>query len=174
MVVTNDSHFAEKMRVLRVHGAKKKYIHTVVGGNFRLDTLQAAVLSVKLRHLDRWNDARCERAETYRRMIAASPVGSRVVVPVELPRRRHIYNQFIIRSAQRDRLLDIFKARNIGTAVYYPVGLHMQECFRELGYRQGDFPETERACLETCALPMFPELTHAQQELVVDALAAVL
>jgi dTDP-4-amino-4,6-dideoxygalactose transaminase len=174
MVVTNDADFAEKMRVLRVHGAKTKYIHTVVGGNFRLDTLQAAVLSVKLRYLDQWNAARRARAETYRKLIAASPVADRLTVPMELPRRRHIYNQFIVRSAKRDRVLEVFKSRGICTAVYYPVGLHMQECFRDLGYKQGDFPETEKACLETCALPMFPELTEAQQADVVDGLVAAL
>lgn len=174
MVTTNDDALAEKMRVLRVHGAKKKYIHTDVGGNFRLDTIQAAVLSVKLRYLDRWNNARRSHAEAYRRLIAASPVASRVTVPSELPRRRHIYNQFIIRSTNRDRVMEVFKSRNIGTAIYYPVGLHMQECFRDLGYKQGDFGETEKACLETCALPMFPELTEAQQRLVVDALTDAL
>jgi len=174
MIVTNNDELAERMRVLRVHGAKKKYIHTDVGGNFRLDTIQAAVLAVKLRHLDQWNAARRKRAETYRTLIAASPIASRLTVPQELPRRRHIYNQFIIRSGARDRVMDVFKSRNIGTAIYYPVGLHMQECFKDLGYRQGDFPETEKACLETCALPMFPELSEQQQEQVVDALAAAL
>jgi dTDP-4-amino-4,6-dideoxygalactose transaminase len=174
MVVTNDAALAEKMRVLRVHGAKTKYIHTVVGGNFRLDTLQAAVLSVKLRYLDRWNAARRGHADTYRKLISASPIAANVVVPTELPRRYHIYNQFIVRSAIRDRVLEVFKSRGIGTAVYYPVGLHMQECFKDLGYRQGDFPETEKACLQTCALPMFPELTETQQADVVEALTAAL
>jgi len=172
MVVTNDAELAEKMRVLRVHGAKTKYIHTVVGGNFRLDTLQAAVLAVKLRYLDRWNAARRAHADKYRALIGATPIAANLVVPTELPKRHHIYNQFIVRSAKRDRVLEVFKSRGIGTAVYYPVGLHMQECFKELGYRQGDFPETEKACLETCALPMFPELTEAQQADVVEALAA--
>jgi dTDP-4-amino-4,6-dideoxygalactose transaminase len=174
MVVTNDAALAQKMRVLRVHGAKKKYIHSIVGGNFRLDTLQAAVLSVKLPHLDGWNSARQERAATYRRLIAQSGAGDRIVLPAALPNRRHVYNQFIVRTRQRDRLVEAFQARGIGSAVYYPLGMHMQECFRSLGYAQGDFPVTEDACLSTCALPMFPELTVEQQARVVATLAETL
>jgi dTDP-4-amino-4,6-dideoxygalactose transaminase len=174
MVVTNDDALAEQMRILRVHGAKKKYVHEMVGGNFRLDTLQAAVLSVKIQYLDQWNAARRQRAAEYRRLIAASSVASRVNTPVELPRRDHIYNQFIIRTARRDRVLDVFRRLNIGTAVYYPIAMHMQECFRDLGYTPGSFPQSEQACLETCALPMFPELTREQQSVVVDALTEAL
>jgi dTDP-4-amino-4,6-dideoxygalactose transaminase len=172
MIVTDDPGLAERMRTLRVHGAKEKYFHALVGGNFRLDTLQAAVLLVKLPRLEAWNAARRSCAAVYRELIASSAVADRVVIPVEQPDRTHIYNQFVIRTRVRDRLLRMFKERRIGTAVYYPLGMHMQECFRDLGYHPGDFPETERACQEVCALPMFPELTRAQQELVVEALVA--
>jgi dTDP-4-amino-4,6-dideoxygalactose transaminase len=174
MVVTGDAELANRMGALRAHGAKQKYFHTVVGGNFRLDTLQAAVLLVKLSRLDGWNTARRERASVYRRLIAESSVVDRVAVPTELPDRKHIYNQFVIRTGDRDRVLRTFKNCGIGSAVYYPLGMHLQECFRELNYREGDFPNTERACREVCALPMFPELETAQQALVVDALTQAL
>lgn len=174
MVVTDDAELAEKMRLLRVHGARKKYIHAMVGGNFRLDTLQAAVLLVKLQHLEQWNDARRARAATYRRLIAASDAASLISLPEESPFRRHVYNQFVIRTPQRDRVIETFRILNIGTAIYYPLGMHMQECFRDAGYRAGDFPHTERACLETCALPMYPELADEQQNRVVRGLVEAL
>ena len=172
MVVTNDASLAEKMRVLRVHGARKKYVHTVVGGNFRLDTLQAAVLSVKLRYLDEWNAARRARAATYRRLISA-----RALRPTVSGSRRSCRagctstTSSSCGRSERDRLLEAFKANGIGSAVYYPLGMHMQECFRGLGYQQGEFPATEEACLTTCALPMFPELTEEQQQRVVAVMA---
>lgn len=174
MVITSDEALAARMRLLRVHGARTKYIHEVVGGNFRLDTLQAAVLLVKLKYLDGWNHSRRARAATYRRLIAATRVADRIGTPVELPGRRHVFNQFIVRCSARDRLMQVLKDHQIGSAVYYPVGMHMQECFRGLGYREGDFPITERACAETCALPMFPELSGSQQQAVVDSVIEAL
>lgn len=174
MVVTDDAGLAEKMRVLRVHGAKRKYIHAVVGGNFRLDTLQAAVLLVKLQYLEQWNDARRARAATYRQLIGSSAAADFVSLPEELPFRRHVYNQFVIRTPRRDRVIETFRTLNIGTAIYYPLGMHMQECFRDGRYRPGDFPNTERACLETCALPMYPELADDQQDRVVRGVVEAL
>lgn len=174
MVVTNNPELAEKMRVLRAHGAAKKYFHTLVGGNFRLDTIHAAALLVKLRYLEQWTEARRQHAAYYRQLIEASPVAEFCELAAELPDRRHVYNQFIVRTQRRDHVLERFKASKIGTAVYYPWPMHLQECFRTLGYRAGDFPEAERACRETLALPMFPELTRDQQQTVVEALAEAL
>jgi dTDP-4-amino-4,6-dideoxygalactose transaminase len=163
------------MRILRNHGAETKYRHTYVGGNFRLDTLQAAILLVKLRYLDEWNEARRERAAQYRTLME-NMIGSSSLCccPTELPRRRHVYNQFVVRSSQRDRIASELKQRSIATAIYYPEPLHIQECFRGLGYSKGDFPESERAALESLALPMFPELTAEQQQLVVSAIACTI
>jgi len=171
MVVTNNPALAEKIRVLRTHGASKKYYHTLVGGNFRLDTIHAAALIVKLGYLDQWTAARQRHAQYYREQIAASTPADGYELPTELPDRRHVYNQFIIRSRKRDQLLEVFRQNKIGSAVYYPSPMHLQECFRSLGYTQGDFPEAETACRETCALPMFPELTEEQQDAVVQVLA---
>lgn len=172
MVVTSDAKLADKMRMLRTHGAKKKYFHALVGGNFRLDTMQAAVLLVKLRYLDEWNDARRQNAARYVEMITGAGLDG-MELPREMPGCHHVYNQFIVRSTRRDRVLEVFKQRQIGSAVYYPWPMHLQECFKNLGHKEGDFPEAERACRETCALPMFPELAVEQQEAVVQALGEV-
>jgi dTDP-4-amino-4,6-dideoxygalactose transaminase len=174
MVVTNNPELAEKMRLLRTHGAAKKYYHTLVGGNFRLDTIHAAALLVKLRYLDQWTEARRRHAACYRELIGTSPAADHCELPPELPGRRHVYNQFIVRTPRRDRALEVFKAHKVGTAVYYPWPMHLQECFLDLGHREGDFPEAERACRETFALPMFPELTEDQQRAVVEVLAEAL
>jgi dTDP-4-amino-4,6-dideoxygalactose transaminase len=176
MVVTSDDRVAERLRLLRNHGAKPKYYHKLVGGNFRLDTIQAAVLDVKLKHLAKWTAARREHAAHYRRLFADRGLTDRVGLP-EAPHDdaahvRHIYNQFVIRVSRRDPLREYLTAQGIGTEVYYPVPFHMQECFRELGYREGDFPEAERAARETLALPIYPELSSDQQSYVVDTILA--
>ncbi|PYN22710.1 MAG: transcriptional regulator [Candidatus Rokuibacteriota bacterium] len=178
MVVTDDEALAERLRLLRNHGAKPKYFHKIVGGNFRLDTIQAAVLLVKLRHLDTWHQARRENADRYRELFRQSGLVARGAVglpPVTDPTpaiRSHIYNQFVIRSPKRDALRDFLTAQGVGTEIYYPVPFNLQECFADLGYRAGDFPESERAARESLALPIYPELTPAQQAYVVDWVAA--
>jgi dTDP-4-amino-4,6-dideoxygalactose transaminase len=174
MVITNDDRFAERLRLLRNHGAKPKYYHKIVGGNFRLDTIQAAVLHVKLAHLARWTARRRECAAAYRRLFADRRLTDRVGLPDtphdDAAHVRHIYNQFVVRVPRREALREFLAARGIGTEVYYPVPFHMQECFRELGYREGDFPEAERAARETLALPVYPELSSDQQAYVVDTI----
>jgi dTDP-4-amino-4,6-dideoxygalactose transaminase len=172
LVTTNDDATAERLRRLRVHGGATEYHHDEVGFNSRLDTFQAAVLRVKLPHLDAWSDARRERADTYTRLINDAGLAEFITPPYVLPGARHIFHQYVVRvpGARRDALLEHLKANGVGTKVYYPVPLHLQPCFAELGYREGDFPASERAARETLALPMFPELTRAQQEYVVETL----
>jgi dTDP-4-amino-4,6-dideoxygalactose transaminase len=172
LVTTNDGATAERLRRLRVHGGATEYHHDEVGFNSRLDTFQAAVLRVKLPHLDGWSDARRERAEVYTRLIGEAGLTEFVTPPHVLPGARHIFHQYVVRVPResRDALLGHLKANGVGTKVYYPVPLHLQPCFAGLGYKQGDFPESERAARETLALPMFPELTGSQQEYVVETL----
>ncbi len=172
LVTTNDPKLADRLRLLRGHGARPKYHHRVVGGNFRLDALQAAVLRVKLRHLDAWSAARQHNAESYRRLLAASGLVSdgRVVLPVDAGYGRHVYNQFVIRAERRDGLAHYLKQQQIGTEVYYPLPMHLQECFAGLGLRAGDFPESEAAAQESLALPIYPELSDAMLERVVQAI----
>ncbi len=174
MVITNDDELGERLRLLRNHGAKPKYYHRIVGGNFRLDTIQAAVLRVKLKYLDGWTRGRQERAAGYRTLFAQSGLldGRAVTLPEVVDSsagtHAHIYNQFVIRAPRRDALREFLTAQGIGTEIYYPVPFHLQECFQSLGYREGDFPEAERAARETLALPVYPELTPEQQSYVVD------
>jgi dTDP-4-amino-4,6-dideoxygalactose transaminase len=172
LVTTNDAGVAERLRRLRVHGGATEYHHDEVGFNSRLDTFQAAVLRVKLPHLDGWSGARRERAELYTRLIDEAGLTSVVTPPFILDGARHIFHQYVVRvpAERRDALLAHLKANGVGTKVYYPVPLHLQPCFAGLGYREGDFPESERAARETLALPMYPELTRAQQEYVVETL----
>ena len=178
MVVTNDPDLAERMRVLRVHGSKPKYYHKLIGGNFRLDTIQAAVLNVKLKYLDQWTKRRQENADRYERLFQQSGLVQKG--SVELPeavyrasgvKHYHIYNQFVLRVERRDDLLAHLKQKGIGVEIYYPVPFHLQECFRFLGHKEGDFPESERAANETLAIPIYPELTKGQQTEVVEAFA---
>lgn len=167
MVVVNDAQRAEKLRCLRGHGAKPKYYHKIVGGNFRLDAIQAAVVSAKLPHLDGWTAARQHNAQRFDQLLRAAGV------PVDLPAvqaARHIFNQYVIRTSRRDELQAHLKNSGVGTEVYYPVPLHLQECFAYLGYKPGAFPESERAAKQTLALPIQPELTEAQAVYVVDSI----
>ena len=163
MCTTNDPALAERLRILRVHGAEPKYHHALIGGNFRLDEIQAAVLLVKLRYLDAWTEKRQENARYYDEAFTAEGVARHVSRPHASPGQRHIYNQYVIRAARRDELQRHLRNARIGTEVYYPVPLHLQECFASLGYRRGDCPQAERAAAETLALPIYPELTDAQQ-----------
>jgi len=176
MVTTDDEDLAARLRSLRNHGDGPKYHHKFIGGNFRLDALQAAVLGVKLRHLDAWSDARRRNAERYRRLFAEAGLSPGVVALPEEGPYRHVYNQFVVRvpAAQREPLREFLRGRGIGHEVYYPVPLHMQECFRYLGYAQGDFPGAEAAARETLALPIYPELTDGQAAAVVGALGEFL
>jgi dTDP-4-amino-4,6-dideoxygalactose transaminase len=167
LITTNDDHLAEKLRLLRVHGMRPKYYHQIVGINSRLDALQAAVLGVKLKYLDEWSDARRRNAETYGRLFAEAGV-EEVVAPTVRPNRRHIFNQYTISCSRRDDLLDFLKRRGVGSEIYYPVPLHLQECFLNLGYKPGDLPVTERASRECLSLPIYPELTEEMQRYVVE------
>ena len=170
LVTSTDDALANKVRTLRGHGASPKYFHAMVGGNFRLDALQAAALRVKLPHLDRWTSARQQNATRYDRMFASAGLTDRV----KTPSRKvdgHIYNQYIIRTPRRDALLNQLRAMRIGCEIYYPRPLHLQECFADLGYLPGALPEAERASKETLAIPVYSELTEAQQRAVVDAIA---
>lgn len=168
MVVTNDGSRAGNLRVLRNHGADPKYIHKLIGGNFRLDAVQAAVVSVKLPHLDSWTKGRQRNAQRYGERFRAA--GMDLGLPV-ISASRHIFNQYVIRVRERDRLREFLSGKGIGTEVYYPVPLHLQECFRYLKYAPGDFPHSERAAKETLALPVYPELSGAQASYVVESIA---
>ena len=175
MIVTKDAQRAEKLKVLRAHGSKPKYHHKVIGGNFRLDAVQAAIVSAKLPHLDAWTAGRQKNAKLYDRLFAeAGLAGNTGGTPrVGLPKvvmNRHIFNQYVIRIPQRDQLQVYLKGREIGTEVYYPVPMHVQECFAYLGYKIGAFPASEGAAKETLALPIYPELTEAQLRYVVDCI----
>lgn len=166
-LTTDNDEIADRLFALRVHGSREKYYHKWVGLNSRLDGFQGAVLRVKLPHLNGWTAARKANAERYRTLFAAAEVLDKVILPIERTGCRHIYNQFVIRLRNnRDGLRAFLAANDIGTDIYYPVPLHMQECFAFLGYREGDFPEAERAARETLALPIYPEMKAEQQEYV--------
>jgi dTDP-4-amino-4,6-dideoxygalactose transaminase len=175
MVVTNDPDLAEKIRVMRRHGAEPKYYHHVIGGNFRIDAIQAAVLNVKLAYLDDWTKRRQENAKRYCSMFKMN--GGDGALGLHLPkaiyepeglRHYHIYNQFVVRARNRDRLREHLRANGVATEIYYPVPLHLQLCFEDLGYREGSLPEAEQVAKEVLALPIFAELTEEQQRSVVD------
>lgn len=168
-MTTNDDDLARKLKALRVHGSEERYYHKWVGLNSRLDGFQAAVLRVKLPHLDKWTDRRKANADNYRNLFMDSGLAEQICLPLERENGRHIYNQFVIGiPGRRDELRAFLTEQGIGTDVYYPVSLHLQECFSYLGHKEGDFPESERASRETLALPIFPELRPEQQEYVVQ------
>jgi dTDP-4-amino-4,6-dideoxygalactose transaminase len=168
LVTTNDDHLARRARLVRTHGMEPKYFHHLVGGNFRMDALQAAVLRVKAPHLEAWTEARRANAARYRMLFTAAGLDLAVSLPFEPPDRRHIFNQFVIRTGERDALKRHLDERGIGSEIYYPVPFHLQPCFAGLGYRCGDFPQAERAADESLAIPIYGELTGAQQEHVVS------
>lgn len=171
-LTTDDDALAKKLSALRVHGAEEKYYHKYVGLNSRLDGFQGAVLRVKLPHLDAWTDRRRQNAENYGRLFTDAGLAEQVTLPVERPGAKHIYNQYVIRVGEgRDELRSYLTEKGIGTDIYYPVPLHLQECFAYLGHAEGDFPEAEKAARETLALPIYPELKPEQQQTVVDAIA---
>jgi dTDP-4-amino-4,6-dideoxygalactose transaminase len=174
LVTTNDEALGRRVRLIRNHGMEPKYYHHFVGANFRLDAIQAAVLRVKHPHLARWTEARRRNADRYRAMFGRLAEAGRVGLPTEPAGCYHIYNQFVIRLADRDRVKAALDARRVGTEIYYPVPFHLQECFAYLGYKQGQFPHAERAAKETLALPIYGELTEAQQAYVVESIAAAL
>jgi len=171
-VTTNDEAIAKKLLALRVHGSEERYYHKYVGLNSRLDGFQGAVLRVKLPHLDTWSEQRRTNAENYRRLFTDLGLTEQIGIPIERENAKHIYNQYVIRvPGRRDDLRAFLTDKNIGTDIYYPVPLHLQECFAYLGYKPGDMPESEKAALETLALPIFPELRLEQQEYIAAAIA---
>jgi dTDP-4-amino-4,6-dideoxygalactose transaminase len=184
MITTNDPALAHRARLLRNHGAEPKYYHKLVGGNFRLDALQAAVLRVKLKYLDGWTAGRQRNAARYRKLfveagLAAGDGPSSLILPCEEPERRHIYNQYVVRCVtphgstnRREAVIATLKERKIGHEIYYPVPLHLQECFVACGYKPGDLPASELAAHGTLALPIYPELAEEMQAAVVDAVAS--
>jgi dTDP-4-amino-4,6-dideoxygalactose transaminase len=171
-VVTQDRALADKIRLLRGHGSHPKYFHKVVGGNFRLDTIHAAVLRIKLKHLDAWTQGRQQGAAYYTSAITKYGLQGRLVEVPKILQSRHIFNQYVIRCADREELREHLKQDKITTEVYYPQPMHLQECFANLGGKKGDYPESERAALTSLALPMYPELPNAQRERVVRSIAA--
>jgi dTDP-4-amino-4,6-dideoxygalactose transaminase len=172
LVTTNDERLAARARLLRTHGMQPKYYHHVVGGNFRMDALQAAVLRVKAPHLALWTDGRRANAARYRSLFRAAGLEGVVRLPIEAAGCTHIFNQFVIGTSERDALKRHLDDRGIGNEIYYPVPFHMQPCFADLGYRRGQFPHAERAADESLAIPIYGELTAAQQEHVVSTIAA--
>jgi len=178
MVTTNDDEIAERARMLRQHGMRRRYYHDEVGWNTRLDGFQGAVLEIKLKYIVGWNDARRAIAERYHSLFRKAGVvdpgpypGKGIVLPVEVSGAHHVWHQYVIRCTRRDVLRDFLSARKIGSEIYYPVPLHMQEALKSLGYAEGDFPESERAAREVLALPIFPELREDEQQTVVNAIA---
>jgi dTDP-4-amino-4,6-dideoxygalactose transaminase len=178
LVTTNDSTVAERVRLLRNHGSRQRYYHEEIGWNSRLDSIQAAVLNVKLNHIDEWNQRRRERAAAYDLLFESSGLAAKdsddntpVRILGTLPQAEHIFHQYVVRVHRRDELRAFLSSRNIGSEIYYPVPLHMQKCFLYLGYAKGDLPQAELAAEEVLALPMFPELTADEQATVVNAIA---
>lgn len=170
-VTTNDDALAKKLLALRVHGAEEKYYHKYVGINSRLDGFQGAVLRVKLPNLDEWTDKRRANAATYRRLFTDLGLTEQIGLPFERSNAKHIYNQYVIRvPGRRDELRTFLTEKGIGSDIYYPVPLHLQECFAYLGYKAGDMPESEKAALETLALPIYPEMRPEQQEYVAETI----
>ena len=173
MLTTNDDNLAQRLKRLRTHGGANEYEHSEVGINSRLDELQAAVLNVKMPHLDKWSDERARKAGVYAELLNSARLSCEVIAPAARPESRHIFHQYVIRIPKhRDSMMEHLKTHGVGTKVYYPIPLHRQECFAYLGYKEGEFPESERAARETLALPVYPELTDAQQAYVVETIAS--
>ena len=173
MFIVRNEKYVEKARRIRVHGMKNRYEHLEVGGNFRIDAIQAAILNVKLKHLNEWHEMRRANAVHYRKALGALNLGERLILPYEDPRCYHIYNQFIVRvPGKRDNLKKFLDEKQIGNMVYYPTPLHLQPCFAYLGYKKGDFPESEKACDEVLALPIHSHITSDEIDQVVAAMAA--
>jgi dTDP-4-amino-4,6-dideoxygalactose transaminase len=170
LVTTNDEALITKLTYLRNHGAHPKYYHKMIGGNFRLDALQAAVLDVKLKYLDSWTKGRQENAKYYTEGIDTRSLSEMIKTPKHLDGYRHIYNQYILQTEKRDALLNHLQSKNIGCEIYYPVTFNNQECFSYLRYKKGDFPVAEKAANETLAIPIYPELTDDQKDYVLDAI----
>jgi len=171
LVTTNDAALAKRAELLRMHGMEPKYYHQLVGGNFRMDALQAAVLRVKAPHLAAWTEARRLNAKRYATLFREAGLLDRLVLPVEPPGLHHIYNQFVIRVPHRDDLKAFLDGRGIGNEIYYPVPFHLQQCFADLGYVRGTFPHAERAASQTIAIPIYSEISIEQQQAVVSAIA---
>src|SRR4029077_6528153 len=171
LLVTNDDKLAKQGRWLRTHEREPKYYHHVIGAIFRMDAIQAAVLRVKAPHLEAWTEGRRANAARYRSLFSAAGLDGIITLPVEPPDRRHIFNQFVIRTPERDALKRHLDEHGIGNEIYYPVPFHLQPCFANLGHRRGDFPHSERAADETLAIPVYGELTEAQQRTVVATIA---
>jgi len=178
MVTTNSAEIADRLRMLRQHGMRRRYYHDELGWNARLDGMQAAILTVKLKHVEEWNHARHTVARRYHALFRAAGLAESgtqpdrgVVLPHELVGSKHVWHQYVIRTAQRDEMRAFLTDRKVGSEIYYPVPLHLQEALKGLGYREGDFPEAERAAREVLALPIFPELREDEQQTVVAAIA---
>jgi dTDP-4-amino-4,6-dideoxygalactose transaminase len=181
MVTTDSEELAERVRMLRQHGMRRRYYHDEVGWNTRMDGFQGAILNVKLKYIQSWNNARRAVAARYHLLFSSAGLGEAgpypirgIVLPHEVPGSRHIWHQYVIRAARRDELREFLTARKIGTEIYYPVPLHMQDALKSLGYVEGNFPEAERAAREVLALPIYPELRDDEQQTVVDAIAEFL
>jgi dTDP-4-amino-4,6-dideoxygalactose transaminase len=171
MVTTSNAQLGARIRLLRTHGAEKRYFHSMVGFNSRLDEIQAAILRVKLRHLEEWNKNRIRNAALYEQEFMAAGLLSRLTMPAPCPGRTHIYHQYVIRCKKRDQLQEYLRSREIGCEVYYPLSLHEQKCFEYLGYKASDFPRSKTAAAEVLALPIYPELTEKQVTHVVHSIA---
>jgi dTDP-4-amino-4,6-dideoxygalactose transaminase len=177
MVLTDDKALADKMRLLRIHGSSNKYMYDILGGNFRMDAIQAAVLRVKFKHLDSWIQARQKKAKIYDRLFNDPGLTARdfIQTPVAVYRDQglehfHTYHQYVIRAESRDDLQHFMREKGVPSAIFYPIPLHLQKCFSYLGYKQGDFPESEKAASEVLALPIYPELSRENQEFVVSTI----
>ena len=170
LIATNDEALRELLLALRVHGSRSDYHHDHIGMNSRLDALQAAVLKVKMPYLDKWNAKRRENAQKYANLFDEAGLLGRVILPWTDPDNEHVFNQYTIRAEKRDQLMEFLKEKGIGHKVYYPVPLHLQECYRNLGYQKGDFPVSEQMAEEVLSLPIYPELTTQQMVAVVEAI----
>jgi dTDP-4-amino-4,6-dideoxygalactose transaminase len=170
LITANDAGLADRLAMLRVHGSKVRYVHEYVGINSRLDALQAAVLRVKLDHLDRWTEGRLRNAKRYAQVLGEAKLGERVVLPTTEAGNFHVFNQFTVRAQKRDELRAYLKDKGIGTEIYYPIPLHLQSCYRDLGYHKGSFPVSERAAEEALSLPIYAELNEEQLAYVADSI----